>query len=115
MAKARKNRAKQTDDHVVEPEFTVVNDLVFEGGAKKYDPTDRSTSPVFIQCPACYPGLGGLGGRKWWRRVNGELVKRCYQCDRCGHIWTVDIRTKVVVDYMDTDVEYRDPPQMETR
>lgn len=51
--------------------------------------------PKHKQCPSCFSGFGGVGKRKWWRRVSGVLTRMCYSCDQCGYNWAVDVRTTI--------------------
>ncbi len=73
--------------------------------------------PKYKQCPSCYGGRGGIGVERWHRRINGVLLKKCYQCDTCGFDWTATVRTvteTVNVQYHDVQVEHGDV-DMETR
>lgn len=70
-----------------------------------------------LQCPCCYPTRGGTGTQKWWRRVSGTLVKRCYTCNECGYHWTADVRTHTEVlkiEHQTIDVQIR-PVNLEER
>lgn len=78
----------------------------------------KSAVPKHRQCPICYGGKGGKGVEKWWRRVSGTMVKRCYKCDQCGFDWTVDVRTHTEVlkiEYQEIEVQHHDDLDLETR
>ena len=83
--------------------------------------TPRSVVPPVREhrrCPSCWGTLKGKGVRQWSRPVSGRQVKTCYQCDQCGHNWTVVIETvrKIVeVDNRRVQVEYNEIPDIETR
>ena len=81
------------------------------------EPIVQPNIPSHRQCPCCFGGRGGVGKEKWWRRVSGTLVRRCYACDQCGFQWTADVRTHSVVEkieFQQIHVEHSDV-DLETR
>lgn len=80
-------------------------------------PTSRAV-PNYRKCPLCHGGKGGVGDRKWQQGKGGTLIKRCYQCNQCGHQWTVfvrTVRTIEAIEYLEVQVETFDGPDLETR
>lgn len=83
-------------------------------------PTNGIVPPVreHRRCPSCWGVHKGKGVRQWSRPVSGKQVKTCYQCDQCGYNWTVVVETvRRIVEIEDrkVQVEYDDPPDLDTR
>ena len=45
-------------------------------------PTDRP--PMWVRCPACHKASGVLD------MFRATLLRQHYECDDCGHAWTVN-------------------------
>ena len=74
--------------------------------------------PKHRQCPSCFGGKGGVGLEKWWKRVSGTLVKRCYACNQCGYQWTATVRTisnVLKIESQEVQVEHNEIDDLETR
>lgn len=57
-----------------------------------------------LRCPCCWNGLGGVGKEKWWRRINGTVVRRAYSCNQCDCNWSIKVRTISVVEGIEYDI-----------
>lgn len=71
---------------------------------------ERPVAPQHKQCPWCYGGRGGVGIERWHTRINGTLMRYCYDCDTCGRDWTVNVRevkTVLNIEHRVVDLEGR--------
>lgn len=107
----RNNRDRQPQALVISGEATTSRDRAASGGgatpkAQLAVATIDSKQNVkpHLRCPGCWNGLGGTGKEKWWRRVNGTLVRRAYSCNQCGAKWTVKVRTLSVIEGTEQEI-----------
>lgn len=96
----RKNKPQQPVN-AAEPELAAGDADV---SAEQLPEPGRADVKPHLRCPCCWNGQGGVGKEKWWRRINGTVVRRAYSCNQCDCNWSIKVRTITVVEGMEYDI-----------
>lgn len=93
MGKRRPNIVETLRESQQQTQQTPPTDV--SGGEKEEQtrpsvPKMGSNPKAHMNCPICYENFKGKGIQKHWWRVSGVRTRIAYECNQCGHHWTVE-------------------------